>query len=241
MTDYQKYFIKVQISSLIFLLFLLLMVKQIGITFFVFTLIFYFLFYVLGLNVVHRCISHNQFKLTKFGKILSTYFMLFTMVGDPITFSNIHRYHHRYTDTDLDPHTPTKGKFYALIGWLFDSSREKIPYSNVKDLLKDPFLKFVLVHQIKIIWITIFIICSISLEVGLALCLAMWISWIKESIGTSVFDHSANHRSPCNNVFWSWIGLTDYHKNHHDNPSIIYSHGPSNLIYTITKLLKMTY
>ena len=77
MTDYQKYFIKVQFLSLLFLLFLFLIIKQISITFFVFTLIFYFLFYVLGLNVVHMCISHNQFKLSKFGKILSTYFIFY--------------------------------------------------------------------------------------------------------------------------------------------------------------------
>jgi len=167
--------------------------------------------------------------------------MLFTMVGDPITFSNIHRYHHRYTDTALDPHTPTKGKFYALVGWLFDNNRVKIPYSNVRDLLKDSFFKFILNHQIKIIWASILIISLISAEIGLSLCCAMWITWIKESIGTAIFDHSSKNRSPSNNKIWSWIGLTDYHKNHHENSSIICDYGPTKTLIRITKFCKISY
>jgi stearoyl-CoA desaturase (delta-9 desaturase) len=163
------------------------------------------------------------------------------MVGDPITFSNIHRYHHRYTDTDLDPHTPVKGKFYALIGWLFDSSREKIPYSNVRDLLKDPFFKFILTHQVKIIWITILFVSLLSAEIGLSLCCAMWISWIKEAIGTAILDHSGKNKSPLNNPAWSWIGLTEYHKNHHANLSIIFNDGPTKILLIITKFFKISY
>lgn len=241
MTDYQKYFFKVQILTFIFSLFLLSIIEELSFLFFSSLIIFYFLFYVLGLNVVHRCITHNQFYLTPFGRKLSTYLMLFTMVGDPITFSNIHRYHHRYTDTDNDPHTPTKGKFYALVGWLFDNNRAKIPYSNVRDLLKDSFFRFVLDHQIKIIWTSILFISILSFEVGLSFCCAMWISWIKESIGTAIFDHSSKSKSPSNNKIWSWIGLTDYHKNHHENSSIIFDSGPTKHLMRITKLLKMSY
>ena len=239
MTDYQKYFFKVQILTFLFSLFLFTIIEKLSIVFFLFLIIFYFLFYVIGLNVVHRCISHNQFYLTPLGKKISTVFMLFTMVGDPITFSNIHRYHHRHVDTDLDPHSPTKGKFYALIGWLFDNQR-KIPYSNVRDLVKDSFFKFILKHQIKIIWSLILVVSLLSAEIGLSLCCAMWISWIKEAIGTAMFDHSGKSKSPLNNVVWSWIGLTDYHKNHHENSSIIFEDGPTKILIRITKFFKMS-
>jgi fatty-acid desaturase len=239
MTDYQKYFFKVQILTFLFSLFLFTIIEKLSIVFFLFLIIFYFLFYVIGLNVVHRCISHNQFYLTPLGKKISTVFMLFTMVGDPITFSNIHRYHHRHVDTDLDPHSPTKGKFYALIGWLFDNQR-KIPYSNVRDLVKDSFFKFILKHQIKIIWSLILVVSLLSAEIGLSLCCAMWISWIKEAIGTAIFDHSGKSKSPLNNVVWSWIGLTDYHKNHHENSSIIFEDGPTKILIRITKFFKMS-
>lgn len=239
MTDYQKYFFKVQILTFLFSLFLFTIIEKLSIVFFLFLIIFYFLFYVIGLNVVHRCISHNQFYLTPLGKKISTVFMLFTMVGDPITFSNIHRYHHRHVDTDLDPHSPTKGKFYALIGWLFDNQR-KIPYSNVRDLVKDSFFKFILKHQIKIIWSLILVVSLLSAEIGLSLCCAMWISWIKEAIGTAMFDHSGKSKSPLNNVVWSWIGLTDYHKNHHENSSIIFEDGPTKILIRITKFFKIS-
>jgi stearoyl-CoA desaturase (delta-9 desaturase) len=240
MSEYQKYFLKVQTLNFVFLLFLFVIVEKITFVFFLFLIVFYFLFYVIGLNIVHRCVAHNQFYLTPIGKKISTILMLFTMVGDPITYSNIHRYHHKNSDTDLDPHTPSKGKFYAFIGWLFDKQR-KIPYSNVRDLLKDSFLKFILNHQIKIIWSLVILISLISVEIGLALCCAMWISWIKEAIGTAIFDHSDKSKSPLNNPAWSWIGLTEYHKNHHENSSMIYNDGPTKVLIRITKFCKISY
>lgn len=239
MTEYQKYFLKVHVATLLLLILLLGFVE-----FTVFTLLlticFYIVFYIFGLNLVHRCITHRQATLTKFGKITATYVMLFTMIGDPITFSNIHRYHHRHSDTQLDPHTPVKGKIYAFIGWLFDSNREQTPYTNVKDLLRDSFLKFILANQVTVIWTTIVISAFVSLNVTLALCLAMWVCWIKESIGTSIVDHSAAKKTPMNNKWWSWIGLTDYHNDHHINPNSITDIGPSNFLYSITKAIKIT-
>ena len=64
--------------------------------------------------------------------------------GSPIWWAAIHRAHHRYADTDSDPHTPRKGLPYAFFGWLIDTSY--IPHLNLathcKDLIRNDFYKF---------------------------------------------------------------------------------------------------
>ncbi len=42
------------------------------------------------------------------------------MQGDPLDWVSLHRYHHQYCDTEMDPHTPHEGFWHSHIGWLFD-------------------------------------------------------------------------------------------------------------------------
>lgn len=37
----------------------------------------------------------------------------------PLWWAAHHRYHHRFTDTDHDPHSSTHGFWYSHIGWFF--------------------------------------------------------------------------------------------------------------------------
>lgn len=48
--------------------------------------------------------------------------------GDPIDWVSIHRYHHQFTDSVKDPHSPMKGFWYSHIGWLYDfkSAKERV-------------------------------------------------------------------------------------------------------------------
>jgi len=237
MTDYQKYFLQVHVAVLIFALILLAHGNPLTLTIITYILIIYFLTYIIGFNLVHRTIAHRQFAPTKFGKYLFSFFSLFVMVGDPITLSRVHRYHHMFADTDLDPHTPIKGIMYSFIGWLFDKDKKNIPFSVVRDLLKDSYLVFLLREQKKIIWVTIIFLTVIDLELGLALCICMWINWIKECFSVSIFDHSAFQGKAITMPFWSWLGLGDYHDEHHKNPNRIHKNGPTKLIKIISKNL----
>ncbi|XP_043198443.1 acyl-CoA Delta-9 desaturase-like [Amphibalanus amphitrite] len=57
-----------------------------------------------------------------------------------------HRLHHRYSETDADPHNATRGFFFAHIGWLFVAkhpesvAREKS--TDMSDMLADPVVVF---------------------------------------------------------------------------------------------------
>jgi stearoyl-CoA desaturase (Delta-9 desaturase) len=54
----------------------------------------------------HRCLAHRAFRMHPgLAWVLNTYFRV--VVGtDPETWAGVHRLHHRYADTPLDPHSP---------------------------------------------------------------------------------------------------------------------------------------
>lgn len=57
-----------------------------------------------------------------------------------------HRMHHKYLDTDADPHDSRRGFFYSHIGWLLvEPSPEymaKRKLIDMSDLKRDPIIRF---------------------------------------------------------------------------------------------------
>jgi stearoyl-CoA desaturase (delta-9 desaturase) len=53
-----------------------------------------------------------------------------------------HRRHHKHTDHDEDPYDITKGFFWAHIGWILFKLDAEQPMDNVKDLRRDPLVRF---------------------------------------------------------------------------------------------------
>ncbi|KAL5714232.1 hypothetical protein ACHQM5_016221 [Ranunculus cassubicifolius] len=94
----------------------------------------------------HRNLAHKSFKLPKFLEYLFAYFALHACQGDPMFWVSTHRYHHKYTDTERDPHSPvTGGLLFAHIGWLFDYNKmasKGANYNNVHDLANQPYYRF---------------------------------------------------------------------------------------------------
>jgi stearoyl-CoA desaturase (Delta-9 desaturase) len=62
-----------------------------------------------------------------------------TVTGrSPIVWAATHAVHHKYVDTEKDPHSPVRGKMYAFVLWLFDESNVVDPKKVMPHLLKDP-------------------------------------------------------------------------------------------------------
>ena len=54
----------------------------------------------------------------------------------------VHRQHHRYADTDKDPHSPCRGRWHAFVGWMWNYTPPPPSEQIAADLLRDyPFLK----------------------------------------------------------------------------------------------------
>jgi stearoyl-CoA desaturase (delta-9 desaturase) len=105
--------------------------------------------YIIGTTVgagAHRLWSHKSYKANTALKI---YLMLgHTLAGHNSAFvwARDHRVHHKFSDTDGDPHNTKRGFFFSHCGWLL---RKKHPELRIKastiefaDLYADPVLTF---------------------------------------------------------------------------------------------------
>jgi fatty-acid desaturase len=65
----------------------------------------------------HRLLTHRSFKTVPW--LRGTLTLLSAQYsGAPMQWVGAHRAHHTLSDTESDPHTPTKGFWYAHSGWL---------------------------------------------------------------------------------------------------------------------------
>jgi stearoyl-CoA desaturase (delta-9 desaturase) len=101
----------------------------------------------LGINVgYHRLLTHKAF--TAPGWVRNSLVTLGTLcgAGPPIHWAAMHRVHHRFSDTRLDPHDSTRGFWYSHILHLFviDEHEEGQDHlgTYAPDLMKEPYLRF---------------------------------------------------------------------------------------------------
>ncbi|CAN1235677.1 Palmitoyl-monogalactosyldiacylglycerol delta-7 desaturase, chloroplastic [Linum perenne] len=102
---------------------------------------------LLGINLsYHRNLSHKSFKFSpKWLEYLFAYFAAHALQGDPLTWVSNHRFHHRHTDTERDPHSAVLGFWHSHMGWIFDSAlvKEKCgKRNNVEDLKSQAFYRW---------------------------------------------------------------------------------------------------
>ncbi|KAK9677214.1 hypothetical protein RND81_11G128700 [Saponaria officinalis] len=93
----------------------------------------------------HRNLTHKSFTLVKWVEYLFAYFGSLALQGDPIGWVRTHRYHHKFVDSERDPHSPLEGFWYSHIYWIFDTTtlaRKRGGTSIVKDLETQEFYKF---------------------------------------------------------------------------------------------------
>lgn len=78
----------------------------------------------------HRCLAHRAFRIHPgLASFLNTYFRVIVWT-DPESWAAVHRLHHRYADTPLDPHSPVQRRPVAiLVGspYLFAMARRRLP------------------------------------------------------------------------------------------------------------------
>ena len=192
-------------------------------------LILYWVTACLGVTLgYHRLLSHRSFKVPQWiARFFATCGALSAEYG-PITWSGIHRQHHKYSDTDPDPHDMNKGFWWSHIGWMFyDVPAEKNVRKYTADLRQDPYFrwldKWFLLLQIPL-GLTLYLIGGWSLVlwgIPLRLAVVYHVTWLVNSAthtwGERPYDTDDNSR---NN---KWVAALTFgegwHNNHHAYPS----------------------
>ncbi|KAF0717217.1 Aste57867_2432 [Aphanomyces stellatus] len=94
----------------------------------------------------HRLWSHKSFKAADPVKAFLLLCNCMANQGTVYHWSRDHRVHHKWSETDADPHNAMRGIFFAHIGWLFVKKDPKVIEAgkkiNMDDLLEDPFVMF---------------------------------------------------------------------------------------------------
>jgi fatty-acid desaturase len=162
------------------------------------TLIGYICMKMLGISAgYHRLFCHGGYKVNKITKRLLLWFAIIAGQGSPIYWIGIHRgYHHRYTDTDKDAHSPRHGFWHSYILWMFKMRAMSI--RSVLDLLRDSDMIFAHKHYIKIFWLSHLAVALINFELWLYL------------MGFAAFITLHSFLIQTSGTHLSWVGYKNY-------------------------------
>jgi fatty-acid desaturase len=172
--------------------------------------------WICGTLFFHRTVSHRN-DIHPFVERTLLIMSWLGVVSSAIAWAGVHRKHHRFSDTNKDPHSPIMlGKFKAY--WqMSDNDSDVIKY--VPDLLRKPWY----VYQHRYYFEALFVvhICAIVflpfVWYWALLIVPAFLMWFGGSM-INIFCHDDN--GPRNVKILALVnGGEGWHKNHHDNPS----------------------
>lgn len=192
----------------------------------------------MGITVgVHRLWSHRSYEA---GFLVRLWLMLCNSManqGSIYHWARDHRVHHKYSETDADPHNATRGFFFAHMGWLFVKKHPNIVKAgrelDFSDLQDDPlvvfqkkldpwfafYMCFVLPAQVACSWGEDFW-NAFFVAGALRYCVVLHFTWFVNSAAHLYGDHPYDVQSyPAENPFVSFCAIGEgWHNWHHKYP-----------------------
>ena len=102
-----------------------------------------------GLGVTagaHRLWSHRAYKAKLPLRIFLMCMQTYALQDDIYHWCRDHRVHHKYSETDADPHNANRGLFFSHMGWLLVKKhplvKQKGNTVQLNDLLEDPVVRW---------------------------------------------------------------------------------------------------
>nr|AID66659.1 desaturase [Agrotis segetum] len=114
------------------------------------TILFSFMLVVLaelGITAgAHRLWAHKTYKAKLPLQIILMILNSIAFQNSAIDWVRDHRLHHKYSDTDADPHNATRGFFYSHVGWLLVRKHPEVKRRgkelDMSDIYNNPVLRF---------------------------------------------------------------------------------------------------
>ncbi|CAO1356327.1 unnamed protein product [Diamesa serratosioi] len=121
--------------------------------------IFQYFFAGFGVTVgAHKYFTHRAFKANVELRLLLVLMQTTTFQFSVFTWSLKHRLHHKFTDTNADPHNSARGFFFSHIGWLLVERHPDVKRMGMQidmsDLREDPIVMFQHNHYFKLMIIS---------------------------------------------------------------------------------------
>lgn len=198
-----------------------------------YTLIFWFLSYVIGEGIfLHRYFAHKSFECNH---LLPKFFSLCALLGGfatPVNFRAIHLAHHANSDAEQDPHSPVNGLWQSYAGWYLKPIKLGANIQmRCRELLRNDFYKFCENYKVLIWYATLLLLIVLDWR------LALFTMGLGGAIGihfacvTTSFAHWYPYigyqrfatKDNSTNLWWlswiTWQGSSALQNNHHANPA----------------------
>ncbi|KAJ8956785.1 hypothetical protein NQ314_006660 [Rhamnusium bicolor] len=206
------------------------------------TNIFFYLYGVFtGMGITagaHRLWAHRTYRAKLPLRILLMFCQSGALQNHIYEWVRDHRVHHKFTDTDADPHNSRRGFFFSHIGWLMVKKHKDVFIKgktvDLSDLEADPVVMFQRKYYLLLVPIFCFIIPVLIpwyfwnedlwvswYVVGIArYTLTLNFTWLVNSAahiyGSKPYDNTI---SPTENMFVSWAAVGEgWHNYHHVFP-----------------------
>jgi stearoyl-CoA desaturase (delta-9 desaturase) len=174
----------------------------------------------------HRYFSHRSYSMGRVAQFVFAVGGATAVQKGPLWWASHHRAHHRYTDTDRDPHSPQRGFWWSHVGWIMSDRFTATDMDEVQDLAHYRELRWLDEHDWVAPWslgVASFLIGGWSgLVVGFfGSTVLLWhatfaINSIAHVLGSRRFATSDSSR---NNAALAVLTLGEgWHNNHHHYP-----------------------
>ncbi|MCU4418730.1 acyl-CoA desaturase [Acinetobacter bereziniae] len=154
-----------------------LSIFYVGVSWFAVT--FMLLFYLIRMFSItaffHRYLSHKTFQTSRIVQFVFVLIGTMSAQRGPLWWAAHHRYHHRFTDTEHDPHSSTYGFWYSHLGWFLNDYNFATRKEVVKDWLKYP----------ELVWLDRFSLIIVLLTAVSIYALGEWLAVVYPSLATS--------------------------------------------------------
>ncbi len=100
----------------------------------------------------HRYFSHRSYKLGRVAQFVMAFGGTSALQKGPLWWASHHRDHHRYSDTELDLHSPLKGFWWSHVGWILCDKNNGWNPDDIKDFAKYPELRWLTKHDAVAPW-----------------------------------------------------------------------------------------
>lgn len=198
-----------------------------------------YLMNALGITAgAHRLWAHRSYKAKLPTRIMLAFFQTLAFQNDIVEWSRDHRAHHKYSETDGDPHNAKRGFFFSHMGWLLVRKHPDVKAKgrllDVSDLIADPVCAFQRRYYVWLVFATCFGFPTIvpwyfwgesawtafHIAGVLRYTVALHVTWCVNSVahmwGNKPYDQNIN---PVENFFVTFGAIGEgYHNYHHVFP-----------------------
>ena len=195
------------------------------------SLVLFFLFRCVGYTLTyHRVITHQTHRMKPAVESLCLMLGFYSSMSTPLEAASTHMNHHKYMDTDRDPHSPRH------IGWraafpLFWTNKDEGDFRTIVRLSKNPRVMFFQRYY----WI-LALLPLLLLVISLKAFLFLWLVPTALSLITlswSTFNHDSNGPMNRGIVFGILTGGEHHHKWHHNHATDTSGEGFVDVILNI--------